>query len=268
VAAQADGVKRLAAISIYAWVSLVGVIAFTYPLFLPAITQAAGGVAEPGRNDAPLLSMALLGLSLAALLVELQGRRVNARVVAGLGMLVTVTAALRLMETAIPGPGGFSPIFVPIILAGYVFGARFGFLLGTLGMLASALLTGGLGPWLPYQMIGAGWVGMSAGLLPKPRADRQKLALLTVFGFLWGLAYGALLNLYFWPFLAGDPAIAWEPDLPLGGALARYAAFYLATSLLWDLVRAVGNAAVLLFLGLPVLKALGRFERQLRFEIA
>ena len=38
------------------------------------------------------------------------------------------------------------------------------FLLGVLTLLVSAILTGGVGPWLPYQMFTAGWVGLSAPL--------------------------------------------------------------------------------------------------------
>ena len=59
-------------------------------------------------------------------------------------------------------------------LAGYIFGARFGFLLGVMTLLVSALLTGGVGPWLPYQMFTAGWIGLTSGWLPRlpdPRAE-------------------------------------------------------------------------------------------------
>ena len=79
---------------------------------------------------------------------------------------------------------------------GYVFGARFGFLLGAMTMLVSGIITAGVGPWLPYQMFTAGWVGLSAGLLPHLRRPRAELALLIVFAGLWGFAYGAILNLY------------------------------------------------------------------------
>ena len=42
-------------------------------------------------------------------------------------------------------------------------------------LFASALLTGGVGPWLPFQMLGAGWVGFVAGLPAARRAGRREL---------------------------------------------------------------------------------------------
>ena len=47
-------------------------------------------------------------------------------------------------------------------------GPGFGFVLGSVTMFASALLTGGVGPWMPFQMLAMGWVSMGAGLLPGP----------------------------------------------------------------------------------------------------
>jgi energy-coupling factor transport system substrate-specific component len=137
--------------------------------------------------------------------------------------------------------------------------------MGALTMLASALITGGVGPWLPYQMIGAGWVGMSAGLLPHPADRRAALALLTVASVFWGFAYGVLLNLYFWPFLDSVGPTAWERGL--SAAVQRYLGFYAASSLLWDFFRAAGNAALLLAIGLPVLRVLERFQRRFHFSL-
>jgi energy-coupling factor transport system substrate-specific component len=182
-------------------------------------------------------------------------------------------------------PGGFSPVFVPIILAGYVFGSRFGFLMGAFTLLVSGLITGGVGPWLPYQMFASGWVGMSAGWLGKisnlhsplsasggpkvvgNRDWRLEIAVLSVFGFAWGLLYGAIINVYFWPFAAGPVEQTWAPGIGLGGTLARYAAFYVATSLGWDLMRAAGNVALLLLLGVPMVHTLARFQRRFHFEV-
>ena len=118
-------------------------------------------------QDAPLVITALVGLALVALPVELQGQTISAKMVAMLGVLVAITSVLRFIEVAVPMPGDFSPIFAPIILAGYVFGGRFGFLMGAFTLLVSRLITGGVGPWLPYQMFAAGWIGLTAGWLPR-----------------------------------------------------------------------------------------------------
>lgn len=255
--------KTLSAL-IYALSAVIGIAAFAYPFILASLP----GAGAAGTQAAPLLTTALLALCLLALLIEVQGETVSAKVVAALGMLVALASVLRFVETAIPGPGGFSPIFVPIILAGYVFGARFGFLMGAMTLLVSALLTGGVGPWLPYQMFVSAWVGFSSGWLPHPRNQRLELAMLISFGALWGLLYGMLTNLYFWPFFAGEATTRYQPGGGLALALRHYAAFYLASSLLWDLIRAAGTGILLLVAGQPVVRALSRFRDRFQFTLA
>lgn len=251
---------------IYFLSAIIGIAAFVYPFLLPRLPLMEGDAAY--LAEAPLLTTVLLALCLLALLIEVQGQVVSAKVVAALGVLVALASVLRFMETAIPGPGGFSPIFAPIILAGYVFGARFGFLMGALTLLVSALLTGGLGPWLPYQMFVAAWVGFSAGWLPDlSRRPRLELAMLAGFSFFWGLFFGIITNLYFWPFFTGEGSMAWQPGAGLSAALAHYAAFYGATSFLWDLIRAVGNGALILVLGRPAVRALARFRDRFHFTV-
>jgi energy-coupling factor transport system substrate-specific component len=223
-----------------------------------------------------------VGLALIALLVELQGQAISAKTVATLGVLVAIASVLRFIEVAVPMPGGFSPVFAPIILAGYVFGGRFGFLMGAFTLLTSALITGGAGPWLPYQMFTAGWVGMTAGWLGRilnleyqisntkyqvSKNARFEVLLLCVLGFVWGLLYGAIINVYFWPYAMGPAAQTWTPGIGLRETLVRYTTFYAATSLGWDLVRAVGNVALILLLGRPTVQALTRFQRRFRFEV-
>ncbi len=226
---------------------------------------------RPVRPLPALLLSALTGLALLALLLEAQDEAAGAKFVALLGVLVAINSVLRFVETALPGPGGFSPIFFLIILTGYVFGARFGFLMGALTLAVSALVTGGVGPWLPFQMLAAGWAGLSAGILRLPahrlglEGRRGEMALLTLTGALWGLAYGALVNLWFWPFALGPTEQVWTPGLGAGETLGRYALFYVTTSLGWDLLRAGGNAALLLLAGAPALRALRRFHRRFAF---
>ncbi len=246
---------------IYTLSAIIGVAAFAYPFVLP---QTA--VADTAHTtDAPLLTLFLIIVSLGVLLVEVQGQAVSAKVVAALGVLVAITGVLRFIEVILPVPGGFSPIFAPIILVGYVFGARFGFLMGTMTLLASALVTGMVGPWLPYQMFVAGWVGLTAGWLPHFRAPKWQLILLVAFGFGWGLMFGAIMNLYFWPFVTDGGATSWQPGSGLGDGVSRYAAFYAVTSLVWDLGRALGNAAFVLVLGMPTVRALTRFRDRFQF---
>jgi energy-coupling factor transport system substrate-specific component len=285
--------RRVVSGIIYAASAAIGVLAFFYPFFLRA--QSKGSIGLAHGQDAALVTAALVGVSLVALLVEVQGQAISAKTVAMLGVLVAITSVLRFVEVAVPMPGGFSPIFAPIILAGYVFGGRFGFLMGVFTLLASALITGGVGPWLPYQMFTAGWVGMTAGWLgktPRPKLQSPRssfsgsqnarggfgnpagtyrgllsLGFLCVFGFAWGLLYGVIINLYFWPFAAGPTNQAWSPGIGLGETLARYAAFYTVTSLGWDLTRAVGNAALILMLGAPTVRALARFRRRFHFKV-
>ena len=137
--------------------SLIGLAVYFYPFALPAITQTASGSARTG--EAPLVLCGLIVLCLAAILREVDPMRNGegaARIVALLASMVAIGAIARL----IPSFLGASPLFLLVILGGYVFGPAFGFQLGALTLAVSAFLTGGIGPWVPYQMLGVGWVGM------------------------------------------------------------------------------------------------------------
>src|ERR1035437_1302800 len=94
---------------------------------------------------------------------------------------------------------GIETIFFVIVLAGRVFGAGFGFALGCTSLFAAALVTGGVGPWLPYQMFSCAWVGLVAGLLPAARG-KAEILMLAVYGAISGYVFGFLSNLSFWPF--------------------------------------------------------------------
>lgn len=256
--------NKLLSFLIYALTGAIGVAAFLYPFLLP--------VAEAGatqNRQTPLLTAILLLVCLVVVLLELQGPALGAKRIATLGVLVAITSILRFVEVAIPLPGGFSPVFAPIIVVGYVFGARFGFLMGTMTLFVSALVTGGVGPWLPYQMIVAGWIGASAGLLPVRLlgTGRRALVALVVFGVVWGVLYGVLINLYTWPYFVGEAAFSRQPGASVGDSIGRYAAYYIVTSLLWDMVRAVGNALLIAILGAATLKALRRFRDRIQFHI-
>ena len=239
--------------------SLLGLVAFCWP-FLAHPDEAAAGMAH--TTDAPWVFVALLPLLLAVVLAEIADGALDAKAVAVLGVLAACGAALRLPAT---GVAGFEPIFFLFIPAGRVLGRGFGFVLGAVTMLASALLTGGVGPWLPFQMFGAAWVGFGAGCLPAARG-RAEVWLLAGYGFVAGLVYGALLNLWFWPFGASaGTEVSYLPGAGLTENLGRFWAFHLTTSLGWDLPRALTNAVLVLLAGPPVLAALRRASRRAAF---
>jgi energy-coupling factor transport system substrate-specific component len=115
-------------------------------------------------------------------------------------------------------------------------------------------------------MFAAGWVGLSAGWLPNLRRwPRAELIVLAAFGVVWGFLFGALMNLWFWPYLAVEGVVGWQPGLALWEGLRRYAVFYLTTSLWWDLGRAGGNALLILLFGRSILRLLRRFQRRFQF---
>lgn len=278
--------SRLLSIAIYLVAGASGLLALLYPFFQPAIQAGQAAPGQMRAGEMPVMMTLLLGLCVVVLLAEAQGQALSTRMVALLGVLVALNSALRFLETAIPGPGGFSPMFFLIILVGYVFGGRVGFLMGALTLLVSALVTGGVGPWLPGQMFTAGWVGMSTPLLrPLVRAvqrgqarARQRLSsnskhsgltsevlVLAAFGLGWGFLYGGLMNLWEWPFIAGPQNQSWAAGMGLLDALQRYAAYYLVTSLAWDLAGAAGNLVLMLTFGAPALRALKRFRQRFTF---
>jgi hypothetical protein len=94
-----------------------------------------------------------------------------------------------------------------------------------------------------------------------------ELAALCALGLVWGLLYGWIINLYFWPFAAGPLDQSWTPGTGAATTLARYALFYVTTSLVWDLARSVGNVAFILLLGRPLVRAFLRFQRRFHFEV-
>jgi energy-coupling factor transport system substrate-specific component len=190
------------------------------------------------------------------------------RSVALLGVLVAIDAALRVVPSFL----GASPIFALIILVGVVFGPQFGFVMGSLTLMLSAAITAGIGPWLPFQMLCAGWVGLAAGWIPNTTRGSIRIAVIAAYAAFSGFAFGALMNMYTWPFAApgleADAGLYWHPGLSVVQSLERYAAFYMATSLGHDLTRAMANAILIVVAGAPALRLLERFRTRTTWSSA
>ncbi|WP_308112845.1 ECF transporter S component [Streptomyces sp. DH12] len=244
-------------------VSAVGVAAFGWPL----LADDASGLAAAHAGAAPWLFAALLPLLVGVVVATISDAGMDAKAVAMLGVLAAVGAALRPLGA---GTAGLEPMFFLMVLSGRVLGPGFGFVLGAVTMFASALLTGGVGPWMPYQMLSMAWFTMGAGLLPGRGTlrGRGELALLAAYGAVAAFAYGTAMNLQGWVLAlpAGSSGIAFHPGEPLHTNLVRFGAYCLATSMGWDLGRAALTVVLTVTIGSTVLKALRRATRRAAFE--
>ncbi|MFF5338960.1 ECF transporter S component [Streptomyces sp. NPDC013181] len=241
-------------------ISAIGVAAFGWPL----LADADSGLAH--AQDAPWLFAALLPLLVGVVVAMIADAGLDAKAVAMLGVLAAVGAALRPLGA---GTAGLEPMFFLMVLSGRVLGPGFGFVLGSVTMFASALLTGGVGPWMPFQMLSMSWFAMGAGLLPGPDRlrGRGELLMLAGYGALASFAYGTVMNLYGWTIVPGlASGISFRAGDPLGDNLVRFLAYCATTSLGWDLGRAVLTVVLTLTAGAPLLKALRRATRRASFE--
>ena len=248
-----------------ALISVAGLVLFVWPFL---------GLGLPPDVPAVAVTVAAVG-SLA--LIEAGTRRLDSGRLALLAALAAIDAALRL--ALVNGLGCFSPIFFLVIVAGYEFGPSYGFLVGSFSLLVSALVTGGVGPWLPYETFALGWVGLASGLAGvavrhiRPsrrgwRPNRLDVAALVAVALVTGFAYGALTDIWGWvAFYRGVDNIGWQPGLSALDTLARFGRYYALTSLAGDAFRAVGDSVAVVALGTPVLIALGRLRARLGYEI-
>lgn len=246
---------------VMALVLVVGVAAFGWPF----LATPGSELSQMGHStDASFFFVALLALMALALLAEMTSGGVDAKTIAVLGVLAAAGGALRVLSA---GTAGLEPMFFLLVVAGRALGATLGFLLGALALLTSAFLTAGVGPWTPFQMIAAGWVCLGAGLLPRASGAAERW-LLAAYGLVCGLAYGVVMNLWFWPFLGTSaPAGAgYVPDAGAATNLGHYAVFYVTTSLAWDLPRGVLTAVLTLLASGSLLRALRRSLRRARFD--
>jgi energy-coupling factor transport system substrate-specific component len=253
---------------VLALASLGGILAFFYPFVIPGISQVTDDSAAH-TELAPLLFAGVTVVCLVATLVTISDDQADvgrSKTIALLGVLVAIDATLRL----VPSVAGASPVFLLIMLVGAVFGPLMGFQMGALTLLLSGFITGGIGPWLPFQMLACGWIGMTAGWLPKPASERSRVVMLAIFGAGWGLLFGALMNIWFWPFTApgagADSSLYWSPDLSMGETITRYIRFYVVTSLAFDSLRSIGNIVLVLILGRPILRLLERYRARFSWQ--
>ena len=242
--------------------SLAGVVMFCWPLFVQVDPAT-----DAHATDAPLLFILVLPLLVAIVLAQFAESGMDAKALAMLGVLSAVNAGLRPLGA---GLAGIETVFFLLVIAGRVFGPGFGFVLGCTSLFASALLTAGVGPWLPFQMMASAWIGLGAGLLPRRVNGRLEVAMLVAYAVVVSYAFGFAMNLWSWPFTLGyGTDLSFVPGDPVLDNLQRFAVYVLSTSTWgWDTGRAVTNALLILTLGPALLATLRRASRRASFGAA
>lgn len=237
-------------------------------LFIASIFSAAGFLwpfLYVGENlpQTQLFFWCAVAISFALVVVQISSQQLDAKSVALLGVLSALIAALRPLGA---GAVGIEPMWFILILSARVFGASFGFLLGMISMFVSALLTGGIGPWLGYQVFAAAWIGLLAGALPKSLRGGRELMMLVIYAIFASAAFGILMDLQFWPWALGTGTqLSYLPNGDIAENVSRFITFHFATSMAWDIPRAIFTSALIAFAGKAVLSALRRTRTRAAF---
>ncbi|WP_339254727.1 ECF transporter S component [Sporosarcina sp. FSL W8-0480] len=171
-------------------------------------------------------------------------KSISGREVVILAMLAAIAAVGRVPFAGIPS---VQPTSFVIIIAGLVFGAESGFIVGAVAAIVSNFFLG-QGPWTPWQMYAWGMMGMSAGLL-RNTWWMKKVWGKCIFGFIWGYLFGWFMNM--WIIVSNLESLSWE----------FFVGIYIS-SVGHDLAHSLSNVFFLLVFSASWLRILERFKRK------
>lgn len=141
-----------------------------------------------------------------------------------LAILIATASIGRLILISIPSVNLQSFI---VIMVGIVFGKKEGFIVGYLSALVTAMILG-IGPWVVFQIIGWGLMGLTAGLIAE---KLDNIVFRVAFGLAWGLLYGWIADL---------SGIFYLGSINLGSVLGLF-----ISSFPFDMLHGVSNAVLL-----------------------
>lgn len=141
-----------------------------------------------------------------------------------LAILIATASIGRLILISIPSVNLQSFI---VIMVGIVFGKKEGFIVGSLSALVTAMILG-IGPWVVFQMIGWGLMGLTAGLIAE---KLDNIVFRVAFGLAWGLLYRWIADL---------SGIFYLGSINLGSVLGLF-----ISSFPFDMLHGVSNAVLL-----------------------
>jgi energy-coupling factor transport system substrate-specific component len=229
-------------------------LGFFWPFFVPTNEMA---------EKASWFFLAATPLILLLVIVLVTQEELGSKKIALLGILTALIAALRPLGI---GAIGIEPMWFALIIAARTMGPTFGFLLGTLSMALSALLTGGIGPWLSYQIFAAALIGWGTIFIPAKLRGAKEVIALIFYGILAAGFFGIAMDLQFWPWTLGPGTeLSYLPGGALAENLDRFFTYHFVSALAWDIPRAVLTTILLSIAAKPMLTALRRSDEISRF---
>jgi len=196
----------------------------------------------------PLISLAVLGVALAAGFVWYERGHPSARVLALVGTLAALAVLGRIAFAPLPN---VKPTTDIVLIAGYALGGAPGFVVGAISALVSNFFYG-QGPWTPWQMAAWGAVGIGGAVLARMTARRLGRLPLALACAAAGLGYGFVLDVSTWINFTGGATSG-----TLGAVLISAAPF--------DAAHAIGNFLFCLAFGPALVRAVSRFRD--RFQV-
>jgi energy-coupling factor transport system substrate-specific component len=234
--------------------TLLAVMGFTWPFLVPTQQLA---------DKASWFFLATAPIIVGLIVMLVSSDDLGSKNVAFLGILSALIAALRPLGI---GAIGIEPMWFALILAARVMGPTFGFLLGTFSMLLSALLTGGIGPWLSYQVFAAALIGFGVGVIPHRLSGKLEIAALACYGILAAEFFGIAMDLQFWPWSLGSGTeLSYVAGAPVAENVSNFLTYHFISALAWDVPRATITAVLILFAGKSALNALRRARHRAAF---
>lgn len=191
-----------------------------------------------------LLSFIIIGIIMIPFFVRFEMRAITSREIVILAILAAIAAVSRVPFAPLPS---VQPTSFVIMMAGLVFGAESGFIVGAVAAIVSNIFLG-QGPWTPWQMYAWGMIGMTAGLLRNTWWMKKMWGKL-LFGFVWGYLFGWFMN--FWIIVGALEYFTWE----------YFIGIYVA-SIYFDLAHGLSNVFFLAVFSTSWLRILERFKRK------
>jgi len=190
-----------------------------------------------------LFSIVIIGLSIMAFFWSYEKSQAGTKGIVIIATLASLAAVSRIAFSAI---ASFKPTTFIIMISGYVFGPKTGFMVGAVTALVSNFFLG-QGAWTPWQMLCWGLCGVLAGVLGTRQSEFRPVIFTLLAGFC-GYLFGFIMNIWHW--------VAFVYPLTLKTFMAVYAA-----SFVFDSLHAAGNVVFAIIFGPAFYKILRRFKK-------